>query len=226
MAIGHILVIDADDAAVKVASYALEREGYQVWTARDAETGAGVLAQTKPDLVILDAALPAGLGLALARDIRRSSDVPVILTAPAADLERIRMLGLSIADYLAKPFTPREVSMQAGHAIARATAAPREPHHVETGDLVIDIDTHTVLRAGEPVHLTASEMGILSLLVKHAGRPLTRGEILSALWHELPVGDERAIDVHIHYLREKLDDPRNPQHILTVRGSGYRFLAE
>jgi DNA-binding response OmpR family regulator len=224
----RIVAVDDEESLLKVVRYALEHEGFEVHTASDAAGGAFLFEEVHPDLMILDVMLPGKSGLDLARDIRQLSNVPIImLSARGDEVDRILGLEFGADDYVTKPFSPRELGSRVKAILRRAGAMPEERTRTVLGDLVIDAESHQVFMCGEPVHLTTSEYGILQLLAKHPGRAFSRVEILSALWDEAPVGDERAIDVHIHNMREKLEeDPKNPEYLLTVRGFGYRLKEE
>jgi len=224
----RIVAVDDEDSLLKVVTYALEQEGFEVHTASDAAGGAFLIDEVRPDLLILDIMLPGKSGLELAREIRETSDVPIILLSARAD-EVDRVLGLEFGadDYVTKPFSPRELVSRVKAILRRAGQSPSERPRVTIGDLTLDSDSHQVFMRGKPVHMTTSEFGILQLLGQHPGKAFSRADILAALWDESPVGDERAIDVHIHNMREKLEaDPRNPEYLLTVRGFGYRLRQE
>jgi DNA-binding response OmpR family regulator len=222
----RVLVVDDEDSILKVVEYALSQAGYEVHTAGDSEGAEKALASIKPDLVILDIMLPGKSGLDIARDIRETSNVPIImLSAKGEEVDRILGLEFGADDYVTKPFSPRELVSRV-KAILRRVAAPATDAHarITVGDLTIDDTSRQVTMAENPVHLTSSEYGILMLLARHPGKAFSRQAILAALWDESPVGDERAIDVHIHNMREKLEpDAKNPVYLLTVRGFGYRL---
>jgi len=221
----RVLVVDDEESILKVVDYALSEAGYDVYTASDADGAESVWAQVKPDLVILDVMLPGKSGLDIARDLRAASDVPIIMLSARGD-EVDRVLGLEFGadDYVTKPFSPRELVSRV-KAILRRTGGPVDGRAlISIGDLQIDTLSRQVRVADTLVHLTSSEYRILLHLAGHPGRAFSREAILSALWEESPVGDERAIDVHIHNIREKLEpDPKSPTYILTVRGFGYRL---
>ncbi len=225
MAAQRILVVDDEESILKVVRYALEQEGYEVHVAQDAAGGEFILEEVHPDLLVLDVMLPGKSGLDLARDIREKSDVPIImLSARGDEVDRILGLEFGADDYVTKPFSPRELVSRVKAILRRAHGTTDARECIMVGDLEIDCESHQVRMRGEPVHLTTSEYGILMLLGKHPGKAYSRPAILAALWDESPVGDERAVDVHIHNMREKLEaDPKNPEYLLTVRGFGYRL---
>jgi two-component system, OmpR family, alkaline phosphatase synthesis response regulator PhoP len=222
----RILVVDDEDSILKVVDYALSQAGYAVHTAGDADGAESALKEVRPDLVILDVMLPGKSGLDIARDIRATSDVPIImLSAKGDEVDRILGLEFGADDYVTKPFSPRELVSRVKAILRRVGPSAVQPRaRIQVGRLTIDDTSRQVSVDGEPVHLTSSEYGILMLLARHPGKAFSRQAILAALWDESPVGDERAIDVHIHNMREKLEpDPKAPEYLLTVRGFGYRL---
>ncbi len=221
----RIVVVDDEESIVKAVRYALEQEGYEVHTAGDASGGSFLVEEVNPDLLILDIMLPGKSGLDLAREIRETSDVPIVmLSARGDEVDRILGLEFGADDYVTKPFSPRELVSRVRAILRRAGRGTGGQARIVVGDLVIDSDSHQVFMRNEHVHLTTSEYGILHLLARHPGKAYSRANILADLWDEAPVGDERAIDVHIHNMREKLEvDPKNPEYLLTVRGFGYRL---
>jgi len=225
MPIKRILAVDDEESILKVVEFALVQAGYEVHTAGDAAGAEFLFPQVKPDLVILDVMLPGKSGLDVARDLRLQSNVPIImLSARGDEVDRILGLEFGADDYVTKPFSPRELVSRVKAILRRVGGAPEEKACIEIGDMSIDTLSRQVKVAGEPVHLTSSEYGILLHMARHPGTAFSRQAILTALWDESPVGDERAIDVHIHNMREKLErDPKAPEYLLTVRGFGYRL---
>ncbi len=218
----RILVVDDEDSILKVVDYALAREGFEVHTAKDAASAETTFSHLAPDLVILDVMLPGKSGLEVARELRAHSDVPIVMLSARAD-EVDRVLGLEFGadDYVTKPFSPRELVSRV-KAILRRAAAPSNDHGViAVGELRIDTLSRQVTRGEEPVHVTPTEYEILLLLARHPGTAHSRAAMLASL---PDIGDERAIDVHIHNIREKLEsDPKSPKYVMTVRGYGYRL---
>jgi len=221
----RVLVVDDEESILKIVDYALSEAGYEVHTARDGHGAEFMLAQVRPDLVILDVMLPGKSGLEIAKDLRASSNVPIImLSARGDEVDRILGLEFGADDYVTKPFSPRELVSRVKAILRRVEAAPADDACIQVGDLEIDTLSRQVKLANQPLHLTTSEYGILLHLARHPGKAYSRQAILEALWDESPVGDERAVDVHIHNIREKIEeDPKAPQYILTVRGYGYRL---
>jgi DNA-binding response OmpR family regulator len=222
----HILVVDDEESIIKVVEYSLSQAGYVVHTAGDADGAEAALRDLRPNLVILDVMLPGKSGLDIARDIRATSNVPIImLSAKGEEVDRILGLEFGADDYVTKPFSPRELVSRVKAILRRvAPQATNADTRIQIGGLVLDETSRQVTVDDRPIHLTSSEYGILVLLARHPGKAFARQAILAALWDESPVGDERAIDVHIHNMREKLEsDPKAPVYLLTVRGFGYRL---
>jgi DNA-binding response OmpR family regulator len=221
----RILVVDDEESILKVVDYALAEAGYEVHTAIDGPGAEFMFQEIGPDLVILDVMLPGKSGLDVARDLRTTSNVPIImLSARGDEVDRILGLEFGADDYVTKPFSPRELVSRVRAILRRVEGGSAEKACIEIADLQIDTLSRQVKLLGQPLHLTTSEYGILLLLAKQPGKAYSRQAILSALWDESPVGDERAVDVHIHNIREKIEeDPKNPTYLLTVRGFGYRL---
>lgn len=218
-----ILVVDDEESILKIVDYALSEAGYEVHLARDGGGAEFMFGQVRPDLVILDVMLPGKSGLDIARDLRASSDVPIIMLSARGD-EVDRVLGLEFGadDYVTKPFSPRELVSRVKAILRRTEGAP--PEKIRVGELEIDSESRQVRMGGQVVHLTTSEYAILLLMARHPGKAFSRQAILSGLWDEAPVGDERAVDVHVHNIREKIEaDQKSPAYVLTVRGFGYRL---
>ena len=221
----RVIVVDDEESILAILEYALTQDGYEVHTARDASAAESLFSQVSADLVILDVMLPGKSGLEIARDLRTHSSVPIImLSARADEVDRILGLEFGADDYVAKPFSPRELVSRVKAVLRRAGSAVDDKELIVVGDLLVDTRAMQVKLADTPIHLTSSEYAILLHLAKHPGTALSREAILSSLGEESAVHDERAIDVHIHNIREKLElDPKNPTHISTVRGFGYRL---
>jgi len=225
MTVQRILVVDDEPSILGVVDYALTQEGYEVHTAGDAATAESAFARVSPALVILDIMLPDRSGLEVARGLRTHSSVPIIiLSARADEVDRILGLEFGADDYVTKPFSPRELVTRVKTILRRSVSAGDERSMISLGELQIDVLSREVSLSGAPVRLTRTEYEILLHLARHPGTAFSREEILVALHDVAPGGDERAVDVHIHNIREKLEpDPKEPTHILTVRGFGYRL---
>lgn len=218
-----ILVVDDEEPIRKIVDYALTEAGYEVHLAQDGEGAEFLIAEVKPDLVVLDVMLPGKSGLDIARDLRATSQVPIImLSARGDEVDRILGLEFGADDYVTKPFSPRELVSRVKAILRRVEGTP--PERIIIGDLEIDTESRQVKVDGQAIPLTTSEFTILLHLARHPGKAFSRQAILTALWDESPVGDERAVDVHIHNIREKIEaDQKNPVYVLTVRGYGYRL---
>lgn len=220
-----ILVVDDEESILKVVDYALSEAGYEVHTAHDGAGAKFMFDEVRPDLIVLDVMLPGESGLDIAKELRVESNIPIImLSARGDEVDRILGLEFGADDYVTKPFSPRELVSRVKAILRRVENSPDEKAFIEVGDLTIDTRARQVRIGGEPVHLTSSEYGILLHLARHPGTAFSRQAILAALWDEAPIGDERAVDVHIHNIREKIEaDHKNPAYVLTVRGYGYRL---
>ena len=221
----RIVAIDDEESVLKTLRHAFEHEGFEVHTAPDAANGAILVDAVRPDLVVLDVLLPDRSGLDLAREIRKTSNVPIVmLSARADEVDRILGLEFGADDYVAKPFSPRELVGRVKAILRRAERGGGDPSRIALGILQIDLESRQVRVRGAEVRLTASEYAILHLLARHPSKAFSRTEILEALREEAPLEHERAVDAHIHNLREKLEaDPANPEVLLTERGLGYRL---
>jgi len=223
----RLLIVDDEPNLRHSLSYALRQEGYEVATAEDGETAIELFRQSKPDLVVLDVMLPKMDGLAVCRAIRRESEVPVImLTARSTELDTIVGLEVGADDYLAKPFSTRELIARVRAALRRA-AAPRgtaATENVALDGLRIDIGRHQVSVDGREVELKPREFDLLRFLASHPGQVFARNQLLASVWGLDYGGDSRTVDTHVKTLRERLGDaPEQPRWIETVRGVGYRF---
>ncbi len=225
----RVLVIDDEEALLEMITYALKEAGYQVKTATNVSDGARLLKDWQPGLLILDVMLPDGSGLELCKEVRSSSDVPIIiLSARSEEIDRILGLELGADDYVTKPFSPRELVSRVKAQFRRQDAdAHRRGNVLTMRDLKIDLESHQAFVKKKALQLTNSEFQILALLARNPGKVFSRTAILNYLWDGGFVGDERTVDVHIHNLREKLEpDTQKPTYLLTVRGLGYRLADE
>ena len=226
-----ILVVDDDAKIVRLVRTYLEREGFEVITAADGPAALAAFRDGHPRLVVLDLMLPSIDGLAITRIVRAESDVPILmLSARGAPADRVLGIDLGADDYVAKPFSPAELVSRVKAILRRAERSrdqrPRGP--VLFRDLIIDDERHEVRRGGVRLDLTRGERSLLLSIVQADGRVLTREALLDSLYGE-GEGDvmERTVDVYIRRLREKLgDDAEQPRYIATVRGVGYRAVAD
>ncbi|HET8626510.1 MAG TPA: response regulator transcription factor [Thermomicrobiales bacterium] len=225
-----ILLVEDDEDIAEPLLFGLRREGYAVLHAADGERGLDLAHDARPDVVVLDVLLPGADGFSVCRALRRVSAVPIImLTARGQELDRVMGLELGADDYIVKPFSFRELLARVRAALRRRQLdrgeAPAPGDRLGGGDLVLDRRARQVRRGGRPVDLTQREFALLEALMERAGQAVHRQELLDRAWGEGWVGDPRTLDVHVHWLREKIEaDPAAPRAIQTVRGYGYRFV--
>jgi len=220
-----ILIIEDEPELVRVLRSYLEKAGFSVLSAGRGDTGLSTWEHKQPDLVILDLNLPGMDGLDVAREIRRKSNIPLImLTARVEETDQLIGLEMGADDYIPKPFSPRVVVARVRALLRRAEPAPNTSQVLRAADLEINLDAHTVERAGESLELTPTEFNLLATLAGQPGRAFSRLQLLEAAQGMAYEGYERTIDAHIKNLRGKLEaDPRQPRYIETVFGVGYRF---
>jgi DNA-binding response OmpR family regulator len=222
-----VLIVDDDDGIRASLRVALEDRGYRVSEAQDGETALARLRDTSPDLVVLDLMLPGMDGFECCRQIRRTSDLPVLIVSARGDSHDV-VAGLEAGadDYIRKPFEVSELAARLRALRRRARAVAEQSREVVLGDLVIRPDRGEVLVAGEPVHLTKTEFRLLNELASAPGRVFTREQLLERVWDYDYFADGRIVDVHIRRLRAKIEtDTANPRRLLTVRGFGYKIDA-
>lgn len=222
----RILVVDDEPEAVELVEFNLKQAGYDVATAAD---GAEALKKTRallPSLVLLDVMLPEMDGLEVCKMLRRdpaTAAVPIImLTAKAAEIDRVLGLELGADDYLTKPFSPREMVLRVKKLLARGRGKPEEAETLAFGDLLIDVPRHLVSWRGKKVDLTATEFKLLTILAQRRGRVQSRDHLLRDVWEYNTLVDTRTVDTHMRRLREKLGPAS--KFLDTVRGVGYRFV--
>jgi two-component system response regulator ResD len=221
----RVLVVDDEDHILELARLYLSREGYQIETVSDGAQALARFGQVKPDLVVLDIMLPNVDGLTICREIRKQSQVPIImLTARDEVTDKVVGLELGADDYLTKPFHPQELVARAKALVRRARLEPDQPKLVRAGRLEVDLERHEVRCGESKVQLRPKEFDLLGLLARHPGRVFQRSELLDLVWgYDFP-GYTRTVDVHVQQLREKLaqggvSDPS----IQTVWGVGYKL---
>jgi len=227
----RVLIAD-DDAVVRdVVRRYLERDGLEVRVAGDGNEALRVLGSERIDVAVLDVMMPRLDGYGVCQELRKESDVPIVMLTALGDVaDRITGLELGADDYVVKPFSPKELEARIRCVLRRVdkdtVAGIPNSGVIQVGDLRIDTNKRQVYRADERIRLTGMEFSLLELLVGRSGEPFSRGEILKEVWGYTPERhvDTRVVDVHISRLRSKLeDDPANPELILTARGTGYLF---
>ena len=223
----RLLVVD-DDANLRHAlGYAFRQEGFEVVTAEDGTQALTSFRQTHPDLVVLDVMLPGRDGFEVCRALRRESDVPVImLTARDTELDKVVGLEIGADDYLAKPFSTRELVARVRAMLRRTRRVEpaRADARIEVEELILDGSRHRVTLGGREIALKPKEFDLLAFFMGHAGQVFGREQLLASVWGYDFAGDSRTVDTHVKTLREKLgDNAERPRWIETVRGVGYRF---
>ncbi|MDQ4143333.1 MAG: response regulator transcription factor [Actinomycetota bacterium] len=222
-----ILVVEDESAMAEALQYSLEREGYRVVVASDGRQALRAVRVAAPHLVLLDLMLPEISGVDLCRMIRSESNVPIlVVTAKDTEVDKILMLELGADDYVTKPFSMRELLSRIRANLRRYSLITLDPlpPAVVVGPVEIDLAAHRVSIRGANVTLPPKEFALLETLVTRSGRLLTRDFLISEVWGVDYFGDTRTLDVHVKRLREKVEvNPRNPVHLKTVRGLGYKF---
>lgn len=223
-----ILVVDDEPRIVQIARDYLERAGFTVVSAGDGEAALATARSAKPDLIILDLKLPKMDGLDVARELRKSSRVPLImLTARVEESDKLIGLELGADDYITKPFSPKELVARVRAVLRRTEYARAGVETIRVGDLALDLPRMRVTVGARPVALTTTEFQILAVLAQQPGRILTRGQLLDQLHGVAFESYERAIDAHIKNIRRKIEpDPHKPRYVQTVYGVGYKLADE
>jgi DNA-binding response OmpR family regulator len=220
----QVLVVDDDPTVREIVITYLTKAGHTVTSASDGHQALDVFAQTSPELVVLDLMLPGLDGLEVCRRLRADRDVPVImLTAKGSENDRVVGLEQGADDYVAKPFSPRELVLRVDSVLRRTGEAPPAGGPISSGDIEVDPASRVVTRAGERVPLTAREFDLLHHFVSRSGAVVTREDLLRDVWG-WSFGDDSTVTVHVRRLREKLEeDPTHPTRLVTVWGVGYRW---
>ncbi|MGC8826620.1 MAG: response regulator [Anaerolineae bacterium] len=232
MAIATIAIIEDEQSLVEALEYNLQRAGYRTIAARDGFAGLELVRRERPDLLILDLMLPGIDGLEICRQLRKDMHLPIlILTARDEEVDKILGLELGADDYLTKPFSMRELIARVHALLRRASISVPAPagttgpaQILQSGDLTIDLTRREASRGGMPIPLKPKEFDLLVHFFRHKGQALSREQILEQVWGWDYVGGSRTVDVHVRWLRGKIEpDPSHPTRIVTVRGVGYRF---
>jgi two-component system response regulator RegX3 len=222
----RILVVEDEDSFSDPLSYLLRREGYDVAVADDGRAALEEFDRNGADLVLLDLMLPGVPGTEVCRQLRARSNVPVImLTAKDSEIDKVVGLELGADDYVTKPYSSRELVARV-RAVLRRGAEPEilVPATVEAGPVRMDVERHVVTVNNATVAMPLKEFELLEILLRNAGRVLTRMQLIDRVWGSDYVGDTKTLDVHVKRLRSKIEpDPAQPRHLVTVRGLGYKF---
>lgn len=230
-----ILIVEDEQTLLETLAYNMKRQGYEVKTASDGNTALDLARKEHPDLIILDIMLPGMDGFEVCRILRQEMATPILmLTARDDEIDRVVGLEVGADDYLTKPFSMRELMARIKALLRRVRLIREEMGNQETAalahqvftfdNLTIDLDRREVCKETRPLAMKPKEYELLLFLAQHRGQVLSREHILERVWGWDYIGDSRTVDVHVRWLREKIEtDPANPQRIITVRGAGYRF---
>jgi two-component system, OmpR family, response regulator RegX3 len=222
-----ILLIEDELGIAEALEYQLQRDGYQVDHVVDGREGLNHFKVSGADLILLDLMLPGMSGEDVCKELRRTSQVPVImLTAKDTEIDKVLGLEIGADDYVTKPFSTRELLARIKALLRRASSEGASSEGVlEGGGVRLDPDRHEVTVRDEPVQLARKEFELLELLMEHPGRVLARETLIDRIWGSDYFGDTRTLDVHVKRLRSKIEaDPHQPAHLMTVRGLGYKFV--
>lgn len=222
-----VLIVEDEETYRDTLSYMLTKEGFTVITAADGNEGIAQFERHGADLVLLDVMMPGMSGTEVCRQLRQISTVPIIMVS-ARDSEIDKVVGLEIGadDYVTKPFSARELVARMRAVLRRGREPELLPDVLEAGGVRMDVERHEVSVNGQLVKLALKEFELLEMLLRNAGRVLTRGQIIDRVWGADYVGDTKTLDVHVKRLRSKIEpDPSRPVSLVTVRGLGYKFDA-
>lgn len=227
MAVSKVLIVEDDQSLTAALRYSLGKEGYTVVNAVDGAQALDIARAEKPDVIILDVMLPKMSGFEVCRILRKEMIVPIVmLTAREDEADKVVGLDMGADDYMTKPFSVRELLARVRAMLRRAEmqASKSAGQAFRAGDIEVDIARHTVAKGAELVSLTPKEFDLLAFLVQNRGLVFTREHLLGKIWGYEFAGDTRTVDVHVRWLREKIeDDPAHPVCLVTVRGTGYKI---
>ena len=223
----RVLLIEDEDAYRETVGYLLRKEGFDVVEAADGTIGLAEFERGGADIVLLDLMMPGLPGTEVCRRLRAHSSVPVIMvTARDDEIDKVVGLELGADDYVTKPFSHRELVARIRAVLRRGQEVELEPDVLEVGGVRMDVERHEVWVRGEQVKLALKEFELLEILLRNAGRVMTRGQLIDRIWGADYVGDTKTLDVHVKRLRAKVEaDPAEPALLVTVRGLGYKFEA-
>ena len=220
-----VLIVEDEESYRDALGFMLEREGFEVLLAADGAEGLAQFDRHGADIVLLDLMMPGLSGTEVCRRLRQRSTVPIIMvTARDAEIDKVVGLELGADDYVTKPFSHRELLARVRAVLRRGADTELMPDVIEESGVRMDVERHEVWVGGEPVRLALKEFELLEMLLRNAGRVMTRGQLIDRVWGADYVGDTKTLDVHIKRLRGKIEaDPADPQLLVTVRGLGYKF---
>lgn len=221
----RVLVVEDEESYREALSYMLRKEGFDVIEAANGDQGLSEYDRNGADIVLLDLMMPGLPGTEVCRQLRLRGTVPVIMVT-ARDSEVDKVVGLEIGadDYVTKPFSHRELLARVRAVLRRGQDVELVPDVVESGGVRMDVERHTVAVDGKDVRLALKEFELLEMLLRNAGRVMTRGQLIDRIWGADYVGDTKTLDVHVKRLRSKIEpDPSKPRYLITVRGLGYKF---
>jgi len=225
-----VLLVEDEESFVDALTIGLDREGFDVDVARDGQQAVALFAKATYDIVLLDLMLPKMSGLDVCRQMRAISEVPIIIvSAKGEEVDMVLMLEIGADDYVTKPYRLRELVARIRAVLRRREThenVPASDDEIQLGPIRMDIDARRCYVNGEEIKLRKKEFALLRLLLENPGRVLTREVLIDRIWGSDYVGDTKTLDVHIKRLRTLIEDnPKNPEHITTVRGVGYRYEA-
>jgi two-component system response regulator RegX3 len=225
--LSRVLVVEDEESFSDALSYMLRKEGFEVSVAATGPSALTEFDRTGADIVLLDLMLPEMSGTEVCRQLRQRSHVPIIMvTARDSEIDKVVGLEIGADDYVTKPYSPRELVARIRAVLRRQSAEVTESGAptLAAGPVRMDIERHVVTVDGGPVQLPLKEFELLELLLRNAGRVLTRGQLIDRVWGADYVGDTKTLDVHVKRLRSKIEpEPSTPRYIVTVRGLGYKF---
>lgn len=228
----NILIVEDEESLADPLAFLLRKEGFDVIFAPDGPTALEQFANNTVDIVLLDLMLPGMSGTDVCKQLRATSSVPVIMvTARDSEIDKVVGLELGADDYVTKPYSSRELIARIRAVLRRGQDVSAESHEeefdeqiLEGGRVRMDVERHIVMVDGEEVSMPLKEFDLLEYLLRNAGRVLTRGQLIDRIWGADYVGDTKTLDVHVKRLRSKIEaEPSRPQHLVTVRGLGYKF---
>ena len=223
----RILLVEDEASFSEPLSYLLDKEGYDVTVAETGPEAVALFDAEGADLVLLDLMLPGMSGIDVCRVLRSRSSVPIIMvTAKDSEIDKVVGLELGADDYVTKPYKSRELLARIRAVLRRRVDEDAAEAILSAGDVRMDVERHTVSVSGMDVAMPLKEFELLEMLLRNAGRVLTRGQLIDRVWGSDYVGDTKTLDVHVKRLRSKIEpDPSAPRHLVTVRGLGYKFEA-